>query len=163
VFVFPVFPDPADRPAEPDLDFTGPVPCVECLAFWGRAVQTGAVPRAYAIGVVAEHRLLTSIPDASERYEQAAEDIDFWLDTLLDLIGGADYLLGRLAEEEERRRQDHRALTLMDRMGIPSGCPADLDFAGLVEHLDQVQLVRAFLEAFGDVVFGESADDPHDR
>jgi hypothetical protein len=53
---------------------------VECLAFWGRAVETGAVPRAYAIGVVAEHRLLASILDVGERYPRAAEDIDFWLD-----------------------------------------------------------------------------------
>lgn len=163
MFMFFDFPDPDDRLPEPHLSYDGPVPYVEALAFWGRAVETGAVPRPYAVDVLAAHGLLASIPDPADRHDQADSDVEYWLEELQDLIGDADFFLQRLAEEQERDRHAHRTQILLDRLGIPRGAPDDPSLTALMRWTDERHLVCAFSEAFGDIMFGATATDPLDQ
>ncbi|MDL4813177.1 hypothetical protein [Actinomadura opuntiae] len=163
MFMFFDFPDPDDRLLHPHLDYDGPVPFVEALAFWGRAVATGAVPRPYAVDVVAAHGMLASIPDPGDRHDQADSDVEYWLEELQDLIGEAGYFLQRLTDEQERDQHARRTQILLDRLGVPRDAPDHPSVTALMRRIDEHHLVCAFSEAFGDIMFGATATDPFDQ
>ncbi|MFJ6214738.1 hypothetical protein ACIQGZ_15600 [Streptomyces sp. NPDC092296] len=65
------------------------VPYVEALAFWGRAVQNGIVPRAYAIGVLLDHPLITDHSPGllpPQKADLVAADLDRWEDRVVEMV-----------------------------------------------------------------------------
>ena len=64
------------------------VPYVEALAFWGRAVQNGTVPRAYAIDVLLSHPLITehSAGSPQQKAGLVSADLDRWEDRVVEMI-----------------------------------------------------------------------------
>ncbi|MGA5699940.1 hypothetical protein [Peterkaempfera bronchialis] len=64
------------------------VPYVEALAFWGRTVQQGTVPRTYAIGVLLGHPLITdhSPGSAEQKAKLVAADLDRWEDRVVEMV-----------------------------------------------------------------------------
>lgn len=64
------------------------IPYVEALAFWGRAVQNGHVPRDYAIDVLLEHPLITdhSPGTPQEKADLVASELDAWEDRVVELL-----------------------------------------------------------------------------
>ncbi|WP_055585692.1 hypothetical protein [Peterkaempfera griseoplana] len=64
------------------------VPYVEALAFWGRAVQNGKVPRAYAVGVLLTHPLITehSPGTPQQKADLVTADLDAWEDRVVEML-----------------------------------------------------------------------------
>jgi hypothetical protein len=68
------------------------VPYVEALAFWGRAVQLGTVPRAYAAEILLDHPLITEHSPGSqaEKATTVATDLEQWEDRVVELLFDPD-------------------------------------------------------------------------
>lgn len=82
------------------------VPYVEALAFWGRAVQNGTVPRAYAVGVLLGHPLITDHTPGSPQEKAAlvAADLDAWEDRVVEMVWDPETDISRQLRHCDRLR-----------------------------------------------------------
>ncbi|MGI5292812.1 hypothetical protein ACQEVF_57205 [Nonomuraea polychroma] len=105
-------PHSGDRPPPYcGLGHSDHVPYVEALAFWGRAVEHGHVPRSYALGVLCDHAFLhmTDLygrgepPTRWERLWAAAEDLADWENIVMEMsLDGGDFF-DYLRQEQKLR------------------------------------------------------------